>query len=75
VIVFPCLHDVSGTRIYSSKVADFLKAKKVDAVDLAPYFTGKKASELIVNAMDAHPSVAVHKQVAELLFKHIQSAS
>ncbi len=38
-------------------------------IDLAPIFSGRDPSELIVHSMDAHPNERVHREVAEVIWK------
>ena len=34
---------------------------------------GREASELVVNSFDAHPSVALHHEIGELLYRQLSS--
>ncbi|MFP5221162.1 MAG: SGNH/GDSL hydrolase family protein [Acidobacteriota bacterium] len=66
-VVFPMLQAPSESAPITGKVAGALAAMGADVIDLTPAMTGRPARELVVNALDAHPNEAVHRQVGELL--------
>lgn len=78
VVVFPHLQDVQGTRSITAKVAEVLRSQGVGVLDLGPALADRDPAELVVNAVDAHPSVALHREVAlrlhEMLRSHEDSA-
>ena len=71
VLVFPNLHEVAYSAQYTAPVVDFFQREGVEVIDLVPLLTGREPSELIVNSFDAHPSVALHHEIGELLYTHL----
>lgn len=73
VVVFPHLLNVEGTRSITAKVAELLRAEGVGVLDLGPLLADRDPSELVVNSVDAHPSVALHREVALRLHEMLRS--
>lgn len=67
VLVFPNLQDVPGSVRLTAKVSAFFQSLGATALDLSPMFQGREPTQLVVNAMDAHPNESVHKEAAGLL--------
>lgn len=72
-VVFPMLQAPVESAPITGKVAKALADMGADVVDLTPAFQGRPARELVVNALDAHPNEAVHRQVGELLAGRMHS--
>lgn len=68
-IGFPNLADIQGTRLHLEKVTRLFEMHDIPTLDLALEFSGRKVSDLIVNHLDAHPGVEVHREIAELVFQ------
>ena len=69
VVVFPFLLRVEETAPITAKVSAVFERMGVTVIDLAPIFSGRDPSELIVHSMDAHPNERVHREVAEVIWK------
>jgi len=67
VLVFPNLQDVAASMPLTAKVSAYFQSLGALALDLGPMFLGRDASELVVNAVDAHPNKGVHQEIAGLL--------
>jgi hypothetical protein len=74
VIVFPNLRFVKSSEDMTAKVATFFRQNNVRALDLAPLLEGQNPTNLMVNALDAHPSKSLHREVAELLLHEISNS-
>jgi lysophospholipase L1-like esterase len=73
VLVFPNLSDIGMTREATARVAGFFEEQGADAIDLSERFTRSKGTAITVSAQDGHPSRAVHRLLAEMLFPRIES--
>lgn len=67
-VVWPNLADVTGSKMLTSRVLEYLRNRSVIALDLSEHFDKVKTHELTVNSMDAHPNEVVHAEVARLLY-------
>jgi hypothetical protein len=72
-VVFPQLTNIKRSREFTSKVVDLLNHNQVRVIDLADILSEREPLELVVSQLDAHPSVLLHREVASLLFKIINS--
>jgi len=72
-VVFPMLQAPAESAPITGKVAGALAAMGADVIDLTATFQGRPARELVVNALDAHPNEAVHRQVGEMLAGRMRS--
>jgi hypothetical protein len=72
VVVFPNLREVKASAVFTSKVADFFEKHRVRVLNLEPLLEDRDPMTLVVNSMDAHPSEALNREVAELLTRTIQ---
>jgi hypothetical protein len=70
-IVWPKLTDIDGSLEFTAKVTDFLKQQQVTVINLSDNFAGRISEDLVINAWDGHPNIAVNAEVAELLYKSI----
>ena len=75
VVLFPSLQDVAGTAPLTARVAEHLRARGATTLDLAPLLAGRAPRDLVVNAYDAHPNVALHHEVADLLLPLVAEAA
>ena len=75
VVVFPNLRMIERSKAFTAKVAQLLASHGADVIDLAEILEGREPSTLIVNRLDNHPGVALHREVAELLYERIGAAS
>jgi hypothetical protein len=64
VVVWPELTDTRSSAALTSKVVPFLRGKGVKVMDLTLKLAGREPRELVVNAVDSHPNVKVHREVA-----------
>jgi hypothetical protein len=71
VIVFPELRDIASSTKLTSRVVDFLVQNQITVVDLAEELRGRQVEDLIVHPFDGHPSIALNKEIANLLHKQI----
>ncbi len=67
VVAFPDLWDVEGTRPWTQRVLDLFRARRVPVVDVASLVEGEPPQRLVVNLVDSHPNVEVHRRVADAL--------
>lgn len=72
VLIFPHLSAIEETKMFTSKVAAFLRSKDVEVIDLAERLAGRDPSALVVNPLDTHPSKQLNKEIAEMLLNHIR---
>ena len=68
-IGFPNLADIGRTKRYADKVERLFKKNNIFTLGLEPVFSGRKVSDLVVNHMDSHPSVEVHKKIADMIYE------
>ncbi len=68
-LIWPNLVNVAGSQPIAERVTEHLTNQGVPVLNLATRFENRAPRALIVNPMDAHPSKAVHAEVAELLFQ------
>ncbi len=73
VVVFPNLTDPQASEPYTTKVVELLRARSVQVIEVAEVIAGRETSELVVNSFDAHPSVALHHEIGELLYRQLSS--
>jgi len=73
-VVFPTLVDTEASRPLTTKVVQLLRRRRVEVLDLAPRLAGRDTASLIVNRMNVHPSVALHHEVADLLYEMLRAA-
>lgn len=74
VVVFPFLrprHAIIFSKNFSTKIVDFMNFNKVTVIDLTDKLIGRNPQELIVNSFDSHPSVKLHKEIANLLVEYV----
>jgi hypothetical protein len=71
VIVFPDFSNIAQSKKFTSKIVDFMKKNDVRVIDMASRLTGRKAMDLVVSAIDAHPNEAVHREIAEILYETV----
>lgn len=71
VVIFPNLADLAGSREMTNRVGQLFRQSGANVIDLAEAFADRPRSELVVNANDAHPNQAVHREVAQLLFQSL----
>ena len=72
-VIFPKLVDLEGTAPITATVARFFEERDVPVIDLAPRLDGRRRSDLIAYPLDFHPSVALHREVGELLAETIRA--
>ena len=65
-VVFPILAELDFSRPFTEKVVHLLRDRSVPVVDLSEKLSGRNPRELLVNKLDAHPSMSLHKEVASL---------
>ena len=70
-VLFPHLPRVSETQSFTKQVAEHYGSIGVNVLDLAPLLLGRDPGNLVVNSIDYHPSIEVHREVGELLTKDI----
>ena len=68
-VIFPDLTDIAGSAAFTTKVADYMKSRGVTVIDMAEKLAGREPSSLIVNSFNAHPNVALNREVGELLYQ------
>lgn len=71
-ILFPNLADVDGSSEYTARVRVFLEGEGVEVIDLGPKLIDRPSEDLVVSPIDAHPSILLHQEVAELLCDSLQ---
>jgi hypothetical protein len=70
-VVFPLLVDLDWSRPFEEKVVHLLRGKGVPVIDLSKRLSERNTQELVVNNLDAHPSVSLHAEVASLLYTQL----
>jgi hypothetical protein len=70
-VVFPLLVDLDWSRPFEEKVVHLLRGKDVPVIDLSERLSEWNPQELVVNNLDAHPSVSLHAEVASLLYTQL----
>lgn len=71
VVVFPNLRDVKRTLPITKQVANLFRKWNIPVLDLSPKLANRNPRTLVVNAVDAHPGPALHREVAQLLYEQI----
>jgi hypothetical protein len=74
-VVWGNMPDLERSRDATNAVVDYFKSHDVPVVDMPALLQGQSASQLVVNAFDAHPSVYAHKIAGEALLTLIQAVS
>ncbi len=72
VVVFPSLTDILGSQKLTAKVANTFRMAGSPVIDLSDYLVGRDSRSLIVNSVDAHPNVALHLEVAQIIYTHLR---
>lgn len=72
VVAWPILSDVAGTMRFTAPIVSWFREREVPVLDLAERFQGRPVEELVVNAFDAHPNLAVSAEVAGLLLPLVE---
>lgn len=75
VVVFPDMLDVAGTRDLASMVAEEFRTMGVPVLEVADLVDEMPTNRRIVSKVDTHPSVEVHRIVADALYDLIFSES
>lgn len=73
VVVFPSLTDILGSQKITAKVANTFRMAGSPVIDLSDYLVGRDSRSLIVNSVDAHPNVALHLEVAQIIYNHLRN--
>ena len=68
VVLFPYLHDLPASEIYVPWVRDVFTQEGVSVLDVRSLVESMPVRERVVNLNDVHPSVAVHRRVADALY-------
>ncbi|MFC2173979.1 hypothetical protein ACFLU6_15355, partial [Acidobacteriota bacterium] len=71
VVVFPHLRDIEGTKPITARVAQFFRSEGVRAIDFGARLEGRDPMGLVVNSVDAHPNVALQKEIAQILMNEV----
>ncbi len=71
VVIFPHLLVLEHSSTVTARVHDFFAARAVPVLNLTPQLTAFSPDERVVNAVDPHPSVPVHRLVGELLVPYV----
>jgi len=69
VVVFPYLDDLPGTKALSGQVAAFFRDRGVPVIDMGEELADEDPRDLVVSAIDSHPSRAVHARAAGLVHR------
>jgi hypothetical protein len=72
VLLWPVLTNLDWSAQVLAPVQAHLAGQGVTVVNMADALAGKSASELVVNALDAHPNMVVHRLAAEKLYAALQ---
>ncbi len=67
-IIWPKLTDIGSSVEITAKVTDFLEQQQVTVINLSDNFAGRSPEDLVINAWDGHPNVAVNAEVSGLLY-------
>lgn len=73
VVIIPDLANISTSMAFTNKIVDFFRGKGVDVLDLGIYLKERPLSNLIVNSMDWHASVELHKEIAFRILPFIKN--
>jgi len=66
-VVFPMLQAVAESEPLTAKVSAELAAQGFEVLDLTATLRGRAVPGMVVNSLDAHPSLALHREVGELV--------
>lgn len=69
VVVFPYLHDLEASDLYVPWVKEVFTGEGVPVLDVRPLIQTVPLKERVVNMNDVHPSLAVHRRVADALYR------
>lgn len=68
IILFPFLTRKINSDSITNKVKDFFESNNTKVIEVKKIATGLKENELVVSKIDAHPSVKLHKLIANNLY-------
>jgi len=68
VVVCPDFSNIDESKKFTSKIVNFMDENSVRVIDVASKLAGREAMDLVVSSIDAHPNVAVHREIAEMLY-------
>jgi hypothetical protein len=74
VVVFPNLLAVEESRPMTSKVVNLFRANGVPVLDVAAMVENDDPRSLVVNRLDPHPSVELHRRIAAELYEMMSDA-
>jgi len=60
------------TSEFDARVQQYCMAANVHVIEVRPLVEDLRPSERIINALDPHPSKAVHRRVAETLWRTLE---
>ncbi len=74
ILVFPNLKQIQASKAFTSKVIDLMKSENIKVIDVATKLALDKRdpAELVVNPVDAHPSVKLNREIGEMLIEYIK---
>lgn len=67
VVIFPYLHDIEKSKIYTDWVKEFFESKNIKTVEVSDLIRDLSLNDRIVNVNDVHPSIEVNKRLASRL--------
>jgi hypothetical protein len=71
VLIFPHLSDIEKTKKLTAQVADFFQSRHVPVLDMGFHLQERNVHELTVSHLDCHPSEALNREIAQLLYREI----
>ena len=67
VIMFPFLGDVEGSSLFLDPIGEYFSDQNVPVIDVVEILQDLSLSKRVVNLNDPHPSVTLHRRVAETI--------
>lgn len=71
VVTFPFLINEVKSDVILEKVKDLFNQSNVPVLDVSDIISGLKESEIVISKNDAHPSIKLHRLVANNLYRII----
>ena len=71
VMMFPNLLFIEESAPVTKKIANHFASLGVQSLDLTTVLLGREPTDIVVNALDAHPNEGVHHEAGKLLYEFL----
>ncbi|MGH7178032.1 MAG: SGNH/GDSL hydrolase family protein [Tepidisphaeraceae bacterium] len=68
VVVWPNLNAVAQSKAITARVAECFRSHGVPVLDLSLLLESRDRFDMVVNSVDAHPNLQVHREVAHQIY-------